>query len=301
MKNLFMTLLIVAGVGTPLFSARAQTKPALLQEPVQVLPASGPVANGVTLLVHGLNTHPQKLVALADYLQKQGETVVYVTLQGHLKGQGPESLQEINRGTWLEDVNEGYKRARALADQDQLLLTYVGYGLGGLLGVDLLQDENHKEVHWDNMILLAPAVATDFWTTMGLKMLRILNTNPRNLLKADGPADFTLRSQIPVAAENALYKSQRLVWSRDGSRLQIPTLIFVDPKDEYVSESGLRSFIGSRHLNAIWNLQEVTKDGSAASTFHHDLLDENSLGVSKFETLSAGIENFLKSQVDSTP
>ena len=301
MKNLILSLMVVTGTWPHHGIAGAQENLILTQEPVQVLPATGPVLSGVTLLVHGLNTNPQKLEALALYLQKKGQTVVYVTLQGHLKGQTAESLQQVNRGTWLEDVNEGYKQARSLADRDQLLMTYVGFGLGGLLGVDLLQDENHKDVHWDNMILLAPAVATDFWTTMGLKMLRILNTNPRNLLKADGPADFTLRSQIPVAAENALYKSQRLVWSRDGSRLQIPTLIFVDPKDEYVSESGLRNFIDTRNLTAKWNLQEVTKDGNAGSTFHHDLLNEKSLGASKFESLSVNIENFLKAQVDSTP
>jgi esterase/lipase len=247
---------------------------------------------GVSLLVHGINSKPEKMLRIAADLEAHGQKTILVKLTGHAKASDTELMRNVNRGIWLNDVYQGYLQARKIADQNHVPLTYVGYSLGGLLAVDLLEDTHYSQVHFESMILLAPAVATTFWATVGGYIIRDWPEEVE--IPSLGPQEYQVRQMVPVGAYNAMFKSQHIVWDQDASpRLIIPTLVFIDPNDELVSESGLQDWVQQKGLQTQWNFVEMKKTEGATIGLHHLMLDEACLGTEGFSILLGKIHEFL--------
>jgi pimeloyl-ACP methyl ester carboxylesterase len=251
--------------------------------------------SGVILMVHGLNTKPEKMQSLAQAFEENNYKVFLTVLSGH-SNEDLAIVGQITRTKWLSDLDGKYQEARHFADSRKVPLIFVGYSLGGLLGVDLLTDPNYQigdqAIHWDKMVLLAPAIATQ-----GM-------VNSFGLLRGLMPGGFVVPSMSPydyranpagtsVAEYNALFQSQHEVQTRDPGQLnEIPTLIFIDPQDELVSESGLQNFMTIKGLEN-WKLIEVQKDPETRKMYHHLLIDPETLGAKSFSNMKKYILEFV--------
>jgi hypothetical protein len=80
-----------------------------------------------------------------------------------------------------------------------------------------------------------------------------------------------------VAAYNALFKAIEHLNKNMGQKLNVPTLIFLDTKDEFVSYRKLKQIIKNEELHQ-WKLHPVKNRTGAKGKMHHLIIDESSIG-----------------------
>lgn len=108
----------------------AEPAPFLLQ------PAQG---NGVgMLLIHGLLASPAELKAYAEYLCKQGYTVLAVRLKGH--GTSPHDLRKQTFQAWYSSVQRGLSIITAYCDA----VVAVGFSTGAALALKLAAENSDR-------------------------------------------------------------------------------------------------------------------------------------------------------------
>lgn len=243
---------------------------------------------GIAVVVHGLNTKPQRMMTLAQLFSSQNYLVLNVTLSGH--GGNLEAWKTASRKTWIHDLYGGYCAAKAKADALQVPLHYVGFSLGGALGVDLLTDPNFADVFYDKMILIAPALAIK----PVAKLVQILNIlSPRFILPSANSKSYRANEKgTSIAAYNALFASVNNIKARSLYQANAPTLVMIDPRDELVSQSGLTKLIQTHGLSR-WDLREINNDQSYLDTSHHHLMiDLNSMGAKNWSLMKSWILEF---------
>lgn len=252
----------------------------------------------VVLLVHGLNLKPEKMAALISHLNAVDVSCYNVTLGGHnCKGSGPaaetarlRSFKQVSHQTWKNEIH------KALVDADLVggksitgvPLVFLGFSLGGLLGVDLLISD--PSIAFDKMVLLSPAL-----------VIRPINYAIQLLWFASGwviPSlslpSYRCNSGTPVAAYNALFEGLRHFHHHlKTDRLNIPTLVFIDPKDEFVSFIGLKKFIAKAGLDQ-WSLHPVVKTNpDLQGNRHHLIIDPDSVGKQAWSQMMATIVDHI--------
>lgn len=232
-------------------------------------------ARGVSVIVHGLNYNPDKMQDMIDLLHRQGQEVVMVTLSGH---EGDiENFKKANRERWLGDMYSGYCLARPYADEHKLPLNFIGFSIGALMNVDLMENFPALKVKYDRQVLLAPALSVRTYSYL----IKILNVfGPEMLVPSfAGRAYRASCDGTPMAAYMALFDSLRHVDAAAAANINIPTLVLLDPADELVSENGLKSFIAAKKLDA-WKMGRLSTKGSTLTEgdYHHFIVAEPSVG-----------------------
>ncbi|WP_413560089.1 alpha/beta hydrolase [Bdellovibrio sp. HCB209] len=256
-------------------------------------------ARGVALVVHGLNNNPNRMATIENILRDQGIDVLRMSLSGHNNNLNIFKL--VTAEMWERDALRAYCQANAHANKYGMPLYYVGYSLGGVMGVAL--PSKYKQVHYDKMVLFAPALSirrTPF-------ILRILNQlNPLtiipNLFRRDNY--FANSFGTPVSAYKATFDVTNFVtYHTKRKNINVPTLLFYDPRDELVSFSGVQNYVKAHQLNQ-WKPFVVRKRPfSWQSLFHHAMIDPASVGYRRWEQMKAAIIDHLddrKSILDHT-
>ncbi|WP_220128791.1 carboxylesterase [Bdellovibrio sp. KM01] len=245
-------------------------------------------ARGVALVVHGLNNNPARMMSIENVLRENRIDVLRLSLSGH--NNNLNIFKHVTAEMWERDALRAYCQANERADRYGMPIYYVGYSLGGVIGVTL--SSKYKQVHFDKMVLFAPAVAirrTAF-------IMRILSTmNPftiiPNLFNRENY--FANSTGTPVSAYRATFELANFA-NRHPNRqaINVPTLLFIDPLDELVSPSGIRSFIANYRLDK-WKTFVVHKRPfSWQSIFHHLLIDAASVGQRRwYEMKNAMIDH----------
>lgn len=246
-------------------------------------------ARAVAMVVHGLNLKPSRMSAIEDTLRNDGIDVLRVRLAGH--NNNINIFKMVTAEMWERDILRSYCIADERADRYQLPLYYVGYSLGGVMGVAAPSKFSH--VRFDKMVLFAPALSirrTPF-------ILRILNTlNPLtiipNLFNRNNGAASAIG--VPVTAYLATFKIADFV-SKQTRRnaINVPTLVFYDLRDELISPSGIRGFVSGYRLDK-WKLYEVHKRPfSWQSMFHHMMIDPGAVGRARWQQMTAAMLELL--------
>ncbi|MBO9666539.1 MAG: alpha/beta hydrolase [Bdellovibrio sp.] len=243
---------------------------------------------GVAIVVHGLNTNPAKMKSLEDVLLEDDLDVLHVVLSGHSRNL--QIFREVTHSIWGGDMLRAYCQARNRADALGKPLYYLGYSLGGMLAVDLLA--SHKEVHYDKMVLISPALAIRGMN----KVIRLLR-GLRQWAIIPGLGNRAYMANpigTPVSAFNALFDGVRIIQKKTTQKANIPTLVLIDPRDELINPTGIESFIQSKKLSK-WKIHPVHKRPfSFTSLFHHLIIDPATLGEAHWEEMSSAITAHLK-------
>lgn len=255
---------------------------------------------GVALVIHGLNLKPERMQPLADELRGWGIAVVLCSLRGHgenyapLAGYPPEvarlaTFRQVSYTGWRAEVMAGYAAANALAQAAAVPHFLVAFSLGALLGCELLATT--PTVHFDRMVLLAPALALRPHSHLPT----LLGRWPALTLRSFAPRAYRCNPATPIAAYSALRTALRSLHRHANAKLNIPTLVLIDPQDELVSLDGMRRWVQRLHLTQ-WRFSLVNKGGHRADLrFHHLLLDADCVGQKMWQLMIAEMNTHLLS------
>jgi len=252
----------------------------------------------VAFLVHGLNLKPEKMAALIRHLNAVEVSCYNVTLGGHdCKGSGPaaetarlRSFKRVSHQTWKKEIHTALVDADLVNGKSSagIPLVYLGFSLGGLLGVDLLVSD--PSIAFDKMVLLSPALVIRP-INYAIQLLRFA---PGLVIPSLSLPSYRCNAGTPVAAYNALFEGVRHFHHHlKTDRLNIPTLVFIDPKDEFVSFIGLKKFIAKAGLDQ-WSLHPVVKTNpDLQANMRHLIIDPDSVGQAAWSQMMAAMVDHI--------
>lgn len=255
-------------------------------QPVHYFPAMHN-AKAVVLIAHGLNLLPSKMDDIANFLQANNYDVYRLALSGH-RGNF-EELKHITRQIWLEDFAGGYKTAKERAGELNIPIYFLGYSLGGVLAVDSVVSDT--SIRFEKIVLFAPAISV----YMPSWVIRMANKFSANfLLPSSAPREVRANDKLTVRAYGSLFESIAVATTSDLSVLNVPTKIFIDAKDELVSEAGIKKCIQENKLSQ-WSIDEVSIEGTEYPfKKHHLIIDKLALGPVEWARVTDRILTFYQ-------
>jgi pimeloyl-ACP methyl ester carboxylesterase len=254
---------------------------------------------GVALVIHGLNLRPDRMGPIIDNLNRSGIDVLGLSLRGHGANYAQrddldaaasrlETFKNVSYPLWLNEAYLAFQQVQKRAQQQNIPVFLTAFSIGGLIGLDLLI--SNPDVHFDKMVLLAPAISLH--PTIYLE--RVLSPFPRLVIPSMADdAYLANESGTPVAAYNALFEALYHFEENAGSKLNVPTLIFIDEQDEFIPLRGLKELVEEHKLDQ-WQFHIVQKeDEMEAGTFHHHILDASSTGEGVWRDMMAATTRHL--------
>ncbi len=258
----------------------------------------GGALRGAALVLHGLNLDPERMRPLIALLHAAGIAAFLLELYGHGGNFAARSgsdarrdrlaaLQSCRHALWAEEAIAGFREVRRVAAAASGEAVFVGFSYGALLGCDLLV--SRPEVAFARMVLLAPALRLRPWD----RAIRLLSPFPGLVLPTPAPAGYAANPGTPVAAYNALFATLKHFEAHLGPRLNIPTLVFVDPGDELISFEGLKGLVSEQRLDR-WRIHPLRVSRPVlAGAYRHLILDEESAGRRAWAELRHTLLAFL--------
>lgn len=253
---------------------------------------------GVALVVHGLNLKPERMKSIIAELNDAEIDVLNLSLRGHgnnyLKNSNlssdearRESFRTVTYALWLDEIYSAYLKVRERADKINVPVFFVGFSIGGLMGCNLIQ--LHPDVFYDRMVLFAPALNI----TVGSYLLKAMMHFPNMFIDSLSPLYYRANNGTPMAAYKALFEAVHTFNNNVTDRLNEPTLIFIDEKDEFVSSSNLNEMITRFKLDH-WQVQIVQKDDNIRERVsHHLIIDRDSVGRKMWKQMKNAIKRHL--------
>lgn len=250
------------------------------------------------LVLHGLNLDPARMRPLIALANRAGIAAFNLALSGHGGGFDPRTganpgedrlcaFKAASYRRWFGEALAGYREVSRLAGREGCGVVLLGFSYGALLGCDLFV--SHPEVVFERMLLLAPALRLTPWD----RAIRLLAPFPRLVLPTPAPRGYPANPGTPVAAYNALFETLDHFKASLGPRLNVPTLVLVDPGDGLVSAEGLRRLIEEQRLDR-WRLHPLGVSRPVlAAAYRHLILDEESAGRRAWAELSRAVLAFL--------
>lgn len=261
---------------------------------------------GVALVVHGLNLKPERMESLIALLNRAGIEVLNVSLHGHgdnyLHGGGRDrkearldSFRTVTYRRWSAEMYEAYQKARQRAQQKKVPVFLIAYSLGGLLGCEL--QVSRPDVYFDRMVLFAPALKI----TLKPYLLKALMPFPDLVIDSLSPESYRANAGTPMAGYKALFEALDSFEKNISGRLNVPTLVFIDSNDEFVSYDKLQEMVMDGHLDR-WRMVAVEKGPAEAALYaHHLLIDEAVVGKAMWSKMQAAFLDHLTSAEQRTP
>ena len=260
---------------------------------------------GVALVIHGLNLKPDKMQTIISGLTDSGIEVLGLSLRGHgqnythLEGIKEdrarlEAFKAVSFPLWINEAYLAYSMVQKRAEQEEAPLFFVGFSLGGLIGLDLFSSQ--EEVRYDRMVLFAPAIKLRAIHYMA----RILSPFSGLVIPSLGPDSYLSNKEgTPVAAYNALFEGLQQFEQHVNSKINVPALIFIDEKDEFIPSNALNELIQEQKLDQ-WELYIVEKGVEAGKdSFHHHIIDKYSTGENVWKKMmKATITHLLPNRPD---
>jgi esterase/lipase len=246
---------------------------------------------GVAMVIHGLNLQPDKMQTIISVLTESGIDVLRLTLRGHGENYTHhagidedqarlEAFKEVSFPLWMNEAYLAYTQVRKRAAQRKVPLFFVGFSLGGLIGLDLFASQ--PEVHYERMVLFAPALKLHSFHYLA----RILSPFSRLVIPSLAPESYLSNKRgTPMAAYNALFEGLEQFEEHMNDRINVPTLIFIDEEDEFIPVRTFKELIDEKKMDQ-WKLYIVEKEATAdLNTFHHHIIDESSTGKAVWQKM----------------
>ena len=253
---------------------------------------------GVALVVHGLNLRPERMQSIIAELNDAGIDVLNLSLRGHgnnylknmnvsIDGARLESFRTVTYSLWLDESYGAYLKVRERASKKNVPAFFIGYSLGGLMGCDLIL--SHPDVFYDRMVLFAPALNM----TMESYLLKALMPFPNIVIDSLSPISYRANEGTPMAAYKALFEAIEHFEKNVNDKLNKPTLIFIDEKDEFVSCAKLKEMITQRNLDQ-WQIHIVQKDNDVGEKIlHHLIIDRDGVGKQMWKQIKDAVKRHL--------
>lgn len=238
---------------------------------------------GVALVIHGLNLRPDKMESIISLLTDSGIEVLNLSLRGHGRNYSPDgdigsaksrinAFKTVSYNSWIKETYRAFHHARKKSEQKNVPLFFVGYSLGGLMGVDLFT--SHPDVNFDRMVLFAPALNLSAINYAA----KLLSPFPKLVVPSLASKSYRANNGTPVAAYNALFNAIEHFRNNLNPKLNVPTLIFICKRDELISYYKLNRLVENERLDQ-WKFYHIQKGKDAVrGTLRHLIIDESSVG-----------------------
>lgn len=253
--------------------------------------APGGPMTGVALVVHGLNLNPDRMINIIRTLNASGIGALRVSLQGHGDNFTPidgmdqaearmEAFKAVSYHKWAGDLLPAYRHIRQLSSRKELPLFLVADSYGALLALALILTE--ADVQFDRMVLFAPALSMRSRN----HIIRLLSPFPKWVWPSFAPKFYRANRGTPQAAYQVVFETLERFEGALGPKINIPTLVFIDPKDELISYPGLRKLKEKQKLDQ-WRFHHITKDRPTATTrIHHLIITPAAVGRSTWREMT---------------
>lgn len=242
----------------------------------------------VAVVVHGLNLRPSKMGDIVESLRVAEIDILRVALTGH-RGQEGE-ISTVTRNIWLNDMADAYRKVLDRAQYFGIPKHFVGYSLGGLLQVDLMQED--EKMQYDRMVLFAPALSLQRKVYI-LKMLTAWMPRSWKIPSFNPFPGYFINNGLPAAAYHALFASHASVSERGIKEVagDTPTKVLIHPRDELVSASGLTKIVDQCPS---WSMDPVerVRDSVRCGVFHL-ITDQKALGDTEWNRVTTTMKNHL--------
>jgi esterase/lipase len=238
---------------------------------------------GVALVIHGLNLNPDKMGSIITLLTHSGIDVLKVSLSGHGKNYCQkghineskarmETFKTISYELWINETFRAFDIAEKISRKRHIPLFFIGYSIGGLLGVDLFA--SNWNTYFNRMVLLAPALRLNIM----YDAIKFFLPFPKLVIPSFSSPCYRANFGTPVAAYRVLFDAIEHFHQNMTSKLNIPTLVIIDPRDELVSYERLKQIIKSKGLDQ-WELHLLKKsEKDAKKKPRHLIIDESMVG-----------------------
>jgi pimeloyl-ACP methyl ester carboxylesterase len=254
---------------------------------------------GVALVIHGLNLRPDRMQPIISKLTESGIDVLGLSLRGHGEnfhhGNGVDAdtarldaFKTVSFPLWMNEAYLAYLQLKARGREKGVPLFLTAFSLGGLIGLDLFAA--NSGVAFDKLVLLAPAIRLH----ASVYLERVLSPFPRLVIPSMAPKAYLANKQgTPIAAYNALFDALDRFDKTAGQKLNVPTLIFIDERDEFIPLEKLKKLVEEKSWHT-WKFYIVVKDKSARDkTFYHHIIDASSTGETVWQNMMAAAVNHL--------
>jgi pimeloyl-ACP methyl ester carboxylesterase len=236
--------------------------------------------------------------SLEQVLVRSGAEVLRCALMGHgpnfPPAPGPDAgaarlnaMRRVTYELWRDEVSAAQRIAAARAEQLGAPLVLAAYSLGAPIACAAALTS--PSVRFDRLLLFAPALRIHRRS----RVLQPLAPWPQLVIPSATPAAYRANQGTTVAAYSALYAAQDQCEQGLDKRLNVPSLVFVDPQDELVSAEGIQRLIRERNLTN-WQVHRVRKSPGAATRYHHLLIDPKSMGIQSWAEMAAHMRLFLQ-------
>ena len=245
---------------------------------------------GVALVIHGLNLEPAKMEAIIIGLNAAGIDVLSLSLYGHgenytrrddmdSEAARLEAFKTASYQLWMAEGYQAYIRAQKRSRRNDVPLFFAGFSFGGLLGLDLLASK--PNVRFEKMVLFAPAIdvhAVNY-------LVKIFTPFPRFVIASFSYESYRANNGTPVAAYLAFFDCLANFKENKGPQLDIPTLVFIDKRDEMISYQGIEDMVRRENWSQ-WKIHPVKKQKSSGpAKRHHLIIDGDSTGTAVWQKM----------------
>jgi len=257
---------------------------------------------GVALVIHGLNLRPDRMQPIMSKLTEAGIDVLGLSLRGHGEnfhhGNGVDedtarldAFKNVSFQLWMNEAYLAYLQLKERGREKGVPLFLTAFSLGGLIGLDLFAA--NAGVEFDKLVLLAPAIRLH----ASVYLERVLSPFPRLVIPSMAPKAYLANKKgTPIAAYNALFDGLDRFDKTAGQKLNVPTLIFIDERDEFIPLKKLKKLVEEKNWNR-WKFYIVAKDKSARDkTFSHHIIDASSTGKTVWQNMMEAAVNHLLKQ-----
>ena len=222
--------------------------------------------------------------AIITILNANGIDCLNLSLRGHgtnfspIDNMSPDearmvAFKSVSYPLWKTEAYTAYQMAKKKSDLYGKPLFFIGFSMGGLLGVDLMT--SNPNVNFDKMVLFAPAIAM----LQRNYLIQIFSPFPGLVIPSASDKPYLANDGTPMAAYNALFDMHAHFEDHlDPQKINMPTVVFIDAEDELVSYDSLGQMVQKHELNQ-WTVYPVKKDKTVTEVdMHHLIIDAASVG-----------------------
>jgi esterase/lipase len=238
---------------------------------------------GIALVIHGLNLRPEKMESIIAILTGTGVEALNLSLRGHGQNYSQQdggndaharlnAFKSVSYELWRDEMYAAYNIAKLKSTHNSVPLFLVGFSFGALMGVDLLA--SMPDVKFDRMVLFAPGLKIH----SRYQIVRVLAPFPGLTVPSFSIKSYRANDGTPIAAYNALLDSLEHLDNNLNLKINVPALIFIDQRDEFVSYDELKKMVENENLDQ-WKFHVVKKEaGGEPGKIHHLIIDEAATG-----------------------
>jgi hypothetical protein len=199
-------------------------------------------------------------------------------------------LQKVTAQDWLADALSQYRAAANHAENAALPLFLAAFSLGALVYENVIHTQN--DVTFAAAVFFAPALAVK--PAARALLFADVFLDDTAIITSRAPPEYRAQKGASLGAYKALFELEDALAQCGGAVAGggIPTLVFIDPEDEFVSLPALRKQAAGA---SNWKIVTVSNAGAKVKPpRHHLIIDADCVSALTWNTMCETTLRFLE-------